>query len=155
MISYNNQVIKLLPYNAPVKLYDKNMQYIKPHEVDRAWPAYLMWYGPKMAGLIFLNEKSFITIIITCVNATEMIDRAGTILTIVLVTNVLPLLQSRKHANGYDNAFHLQRRLVLWVCGRLQSFLSVTPHTNQRPHIHTMHTVRIYRQYSALLNLVH
>ena len=27
MISYNNQVIKLLPYNAPVKLYDKNMQH--------------------------------------------------------------------------------------------------------------------------------
>jgi len=39
MIGYNNQGIKLLPHNAPIPLYDKNMHYIKP-EVERAWPAY-------------------------------------------------------------------------------------------------------------------
>jgi len=30
MIGYNNKCIQLLPYNAPISLYDKNMHYTKP-----------------------------------------------------------------------------------------------------------------------------
>ena len=39
MIGYNNQCIKLLPYNARKPLYDKNLHYTNP-EVNHAWPAY-------------------------------------------------------------------------------------------------------------------
>jgi len=35
----NNQNIKLLPYNAPIPLYDKNTHYTRPSDVDGAWPA--------------------------------------------------------------------------------------------------------------------
>ena len=56
MIGYNNQGIKLLPYNAPIPLY-KNKHYTKP-EVDRAWPAYLIRSGPFYTRLVFSNENA-------------------------------------------------------------------------------------------------
>ena len=37
MFDYNNQSIKLSPYNAPIRLHDKNTNYTKSPEVDRAW----------------------------------------------------------------------------------------------------------------------
>jgi len=39
MYGYNNHSIKLSSYNSHIPLYAKNMQYTRPSEVDRAWPA--------------------------------------------------------------------------------------------------------------------
>jgi len=39
MIGYNIHGFKLLPYNAPMSLYDKNIHYTEP-EVDHARPNY-------------------------------------------------------------------------------------------------------------------
>jgi len=40
MIGFNNQIIKSLPYNLPIPLYNTKYARYKPPEVDRAWPAY-------------------------------------------------------------------------------------------------------------------
>ena len=62
MIGYNNQGITLLPYNAPILLYDKNMHYTKPPEVDRAWSSMAQLQIEArdiLARLVFTNEKAW------------------------------------------------------------------------------------------------
>jgi len=38
MYGYNNQSIKLSPYNATIPLYNKTMHHTRCSDVDRAWP---------------------------------------------------------------------------------------------------------------------
>jgi len=53
-----NQSIKLVPYNAPIPLYDKEYALQKTPEVDRAWPAYIVRRGPFFSRMGFSNEKA-------------------------------------------------------------------------------------------------
>jgi len=58
--SYNIITARVLNHyhNAPITLYNKNMHYTKPPEVDRAWPAYIRRRGPYFVHLVFSNEKA-------------------------------------------------------------------------------------------------